>query len=285
MPRTEHLKPYMDRIDALNDQLWYFLFTSEELNRQLDNYSPSVKEKYTTELFAANKHAFRIRVKVSALKKHQDNNKRITYGAYISTAYEVASNYLKEVFDFLKSINSLPHYDWKKSIPPELNLQSLFSSNGIATYPAHIIDAFSYLRLRRNHFTHLMPLPNFALSNFMATSGAGLETAWKTSGVVSHLNFTTLTITNEFSLEETIEMFKLLRICVIEIDEFVSSVVNKDELIKFIATREFGTMKTRMNNDILTQRVHKIISVANFEFGTTITNIDCEPFAKTIGVK
>jgi len=117
MPRTEYLKPYIVRIDALNDQLWYFLFSSEELNTKLSSYTSSDKDNYTTELFAKNKYAFRIRVKVSALEKHQDDNKRITYGSYISTAYEVASNYLSDVFVFLKAINNLPIYVWNKSIP------------------------------------------------------------------------------------------------------------------------------------------------------------------------
>src|SRR4029077_18729929 len=160
MKKTELRKEYIRRIDALNDQLWYFLFTSEELNKQLDKYSSKAKNSFTTDLFSDNPYSKRIHVKAIDLQKHQDGNKKFTFGSYFSTCYEIASNYIRDVFDKMKFINSLTKYSWDNRKEPERNLKNLFINNGLALPPAYILDTFTYLRLRRNHFTHIIIMPN-----------------------------------------------------------------------------------------------------------------------------
>ena len=124
MERTYFLKSHVDKIDALNDQLWYYLFATEQLNSQLSSFSDKAKDNYTVDLFKTNAHSKRIHVKVSALPKHQKENKNLTFGAYFATCYEISSIYLKTVFDTLKSFNTLTSYNWDKRKEPEKNYKT-----------------------------------------------------------------------------------------------------------------------------------------------------------------
>lgn len=112
MVRTFFLKNHIDKIDMLNDQLWYYLFTTEELNNKLLDFSTLAKENFVEDLFNTNQYRRRIHIKVSLLSDYQRENKNLTFGAYFATCYEIASKYVKLAFEILKDFNSLTAYSW-----------------------------------------------------------------------------------------------------------------------------------------------------------------------------
>ncbi len=284
MIRTEFQKSYLTRIEALNDQLWYFLFTSQELNKKLSTLSVSEKERFTTDVFDDNHFSSRIHVKAKNLTLHQDKNKQLTFGSYFSTSYEIVSNYIKEVFDKLKNINHITNYSWNRNKEPEGNMELLFTNNGLTFTPDYILKTLSYLRYRRNHFTHIISPPNPVFIAFINTNGIALNTKWRTSGVVS-IDFTALSDFSSFEQDETIELLKLLRICLIDLDHFIGSILDKNELINSIVKAEFGTLRTRKNSIVIDQRVKKIVNIAKEKFGFVVTENEAEQFVRIIGFK
>ena len=132
MKRTSLLRPYLAKIDSLNDQLWYFLFTTKELNSIISRFSTSAQKGFTTDLFFKNPYSKRLHIRVSELIDHQNNNKRLTFGAYFSTCYEITSNYIRDVFDELKSCNSLTGFNWGDGKKPEMKLKTLLTTHRIS---------------------------------------------------------------------------------------------------------------------------------------------------------
>lgn len=284
MPKTHFLKIHLDKVDALNDQLWYYLFATEELNNQLSAFSDKAKENFTTDLFKTNPHSRRIHVTVGSLPKHQKENKNLTFGAYFATCYEIAAKHIKTSFDTLKAFNSLTAYIWDKRKEPEKNLLKLLTDEGLMLPSINITDTITYLRHRRNHYTHIIEAPNPSLAGFLATTCPRLNTHWRTPGTIIHLDFTK-TLVRDFTQEETIELIKLLRICLIEIDQHIAGLLNVNSVIEHLVKREFEAKTSRLNAHTLQQRITKIIYMGQTELGRTLTDIQISPYASTIGVR
>jgi len=284
MSKTQILNGYINRIASLNDQLWYFLFTSEELNRQLSNFTDKAKENYTIDLFKNNVYAPQIHVKTIELPKFQRDNKHQTFGAYFSTCYEISSNYFKDVFDTLKSFNSLRSYNWDRNLEPEKNLINLLAHESLPLIPVEILDTYTYLRLRRNHFTHLSTSPNPRMLRHIAANGYNLNTYWRSKDAIRVLDFTNIAI-EAFTQDETIELIKILRICLNEIDAHIASLIKIDSIIEYIVKREYSAQNTRINHLVLRQRNKKIIRLLLMEFNITVLESKIIPFTSTIGIK
>ncbi len=284
MAKTYFLKNHIDKVDALNDQLWYYLFATEELNRQLTSFSDKAKENYTTDLFKSNPHSSRIHVTVSSLPKHQKENKNLTLGAYFATCYEIAAKHIRTSFDTLKAFNSLTAYSWDGRKEPEKNLLKLLLDEGLPAPDVNITDTITYLRHRRNHYTHIIETPNPSLAGFLTATCPRLNTHWRAPGTTIHLDFTK-TLVRDFTQEETIELIKLLRICLIEIDEHIAGLLNVNSVIEHLVKREYGTKTVRLNTNTLQQRLNKIIYIGRTELGLTLTNTQIQPYANTIGVR
>lgn len=284
MAKTHFLKSHIDKIDALNDQLWYYLFATDELNRQLIAFSDKAKENFTTDLFKTNPHSKRIHIQVSALAKHQKENKNLTFGAYFGTCYEISSKHIRTSFDTLKSFNSLTTYTWDRGKEPEANLLKLLQKESLPVPNANVLDTFSYLRHRRNHFTHINETSNSRVLGFMTSTCPRLNTYWRASGAITHLDFTKAFV-RDFTQEETIELIKLVRICVIEIDKHISTLLNTNSVIEHIVKREYEGKTAKLNTFTLKQRVDKIIYIGKTDLGLTLTTAQIEPYAKSIGVR
>ena len=275
--KTCFLKDYVDKIDSLNDQLWYYLFATEELNKRLSDFSDKANENYTTDLFKNNPYSKKIHIKAGLLPKHQKENKNLTFGAYFATCYEISSTYLKQAFDTLKSFNSLTTYIWDKRKEPERNFNSLLTIESLPSPKSEILETFTYLRLRRNHYTHIIEFPNQRLLDFIRISCARLNTFWGKPKTTIHLDFTK-TLVRDFTLEETIELIKLVRICVIEIDHHIAGLLDLNSIIKYLVEREFTGKKTRLNTFTQNQRIEKIVNIGKIEFGLNLNSTQISPF-------
>jgi hypothetical protein len=284
MAKTYFLKNHIDKIDTLNDQLWYYLFTTEELNRQLSQFSDTAKENFTTDLFKTNPYSHRIHVTVSSIPRHQRENKNATFGAYFSTCYEIISQYIKTSFDTLRAFNSLTSYIWDGRKSPEKNLNTLLTREGLATINLNIVNTITYLRQRRNHYTHIIEVPNPPLAGFLTATCPSLNAFWRANGTIVHLDFTK-TLVRDFTLDETIELIKLLRICLTEMDNHIAGLLNTNGIIEFLVKRTYGSQSSRLNSFTLQQRINRIKNMTRNEFGLTIADGQIQPFASSIGIK
>ena len=104
--KTILLKKYVDRLASLNDQFCFFQFSKIELTNSLNNFGSKADSLFTPDVFAQNEMAPRINVTLGELPRFQELNQTFTFGAYISTSYEVTSYYLRDSLKLLESINN-----------------------------------------------------------------------------------------------------------------------------------------------------------------------------------
>lgn len=284
MPNTYFLKDYISRIDALNDQLWYYLFTTEELNGKLSQFSSDEKQKYVEDMFSTNPYRRRIHIKLESIPAQQAENLNLTFGAYFTTCYEISSKYIAQVFEVLKVFNSLTAYSWNSQKEPEKNLVSLLTASGMAVPNSNFTDTFSYLRLRRNHYTHINETISPKLLGFITTNAARLNAFWNSSPRRLRVNFTS-TVVGDFTQNETVDLIKAIRICLIEIDAHIAPLLNVNSIIEYFTKAEYANNPSRINSEIIEQRVNKIKHICKQEMKINITSTQIIPYVSTIGIR
>jgi hypothetical protein len=136
--KTILLKKYLKRLANLNDQLCYFQFNRNELNKKLDDFGVNAKKLYLPDVFAQNNMAPRINVTLEKLPDFQLENQTVTFGSYI-----------KDSIQLLKDFNPLTYQCINNNELEEKYILSLINSSYIVI-DREIIDTLKYIRLRRN---------------------------------------------------------------------------------------------------------------------------------------
>ncbi|KQO33180.1 hypothetical protein ASF10_19085 [Flavobacterium sp. Leaf82] len=222
----------------------------------------------------------RINVKISDLPTFQNLNQTFTFGAYLSTSYEVVSYYIKDSLELLNLINPATFQLTDNRQLEEMYRLTLISSN-CTVVPIEIIQTLKYIRLRRNHFTHLGHEVSEHFKNLITQSGNNLNTFW--SAAITKLDFTSLDVLT-FKEEETIDLLKILRIIVQTLDENLASNFSHDGIATFLSNQEFPKPQ-RINIDVVQKRINKIQAIGKIKFGINLSENTIEPVVKTIGVK
>jgi len=276
--KTILLGKYIDRLASLNDQLCFFQFNRNELNKRLAEFGANVGKLYTPDVFAQNAMAPRINVTIEDLPNFQNLNQTLTFGSYISTSYEVVSYFLRDSLDLLHQLNPTTFQPRRDDHLEEKYNLTLLSSN-CTPISFEIINTLKYIRLRRNHFTHLSETVDNTLETLIINSGHSLNTFWTNSR--TQLDFTSMNVLT-FQEEETIDLLKLLRIIVQTLDTNLASNLSHTGIVSFLANREYATSTQRTNNDIYLQRIRRIRTLCNLEFGINIPENIIDPIVRTI---
>lgn len=279
--KTVLIKKYLERLSNLNDQLCYFQFTRNELNSRIDNFGENAKKLYLPDIFAQNNMAQRLNVTLGKLPEFQLQNQTFTFGAYIATSYEVASYYLEDSLELLKEFNPSTYQSNSNGQIEEKYFLTLVDS-GYSSINREIIDTLKYIRLRRNHFTHLSTTLKPVFNDLITQEGNNLNTYW--SSAINSLDFSSTDV-EIFNEEETIEIIKLLRIIVEELDKNLSANLSHEGIIRYLSKLTYEHNPQRVNADIIKQRIKKISSLAKQEFGVTLLDNEIEPTVKVIGIR
>lgn len=268
--KKTHLKnKYSKGLSDLNNQFCYFLFSTEEINRKLADFNLEAIDLYTKDLFSGNSESPRINVKVKDLPLFKKNNEKLTFGSYFSTSYELFAYYLDDLLSYLKEIDEsfVRCKDNKVEVEFIKSVNEYINSVGICI-EEEILLTIKYLRLRRNHFIHLNEGLSSELSNLITNSGEDLNTYWKES--ISTLDFSNINIRN-YSKQNTIDLLKLLKILLEIIDDFISSNLNEELVLK-----NFISKQSKIPNVLEKENyIRKIRTQFNHEFNgdKTITEI------------
>ena len=281
MSKTPFAKLYAEKIASLNDQFCFFLLMREELNQELKGLSPAAGKLYSKDVFTKNSYARKIHVTIDTLPKFQNENETLTFGSYFSTSYEVTTGYIEDILSLLGKTNSSTFVLKKGKSPEEILSKSLLAS-GCTTTATEIIETLSYCRLRRNHFTHLGQSLTPKFNSLITTTGARLNTFW--TGSLSQLDFTS-TVVDKFKENETIDLIKLLRICIEELDAVISASLDANGLSEYCTRLLFGSQKVRINSVVLDERIRKVKNYIRQKFGVTVSGSQVETYAKTIGIR
>lgn len=279
--KTFLIKKYIDRLASLNDQLCFFQFNRNELNKRLNDFGSKAGELYTPDLFAENAMAPRINVTIKELSRFQKLNEKFTFGAYISTSYEVASYYLQDSLEVLKRFNPNSYVVTNDNQLEEKYFLTLNSSS--CTLPSReLIDTIKYIRLRRNLFTHIADSISAPMKNLIQTQGANLNSYW--SHTLNSLDFESTNVL-DFGEEETIDILKLLRIIVETLDANLASNLSKEGIITFLAQEQFASKPQKLNTVVVKERTRKIKVLGQATFGVNLIDSDIEPIVSVIGRK
>jgi len=279
--RTEIQKAYIKKLTDLNDQFCFYLFSREELNLKLQTFDSAKKKFFTTEVFDENKYSKKIHVIVEKLPEFQVEHESINFGAYFSMSYEILAGYMEEVAEILKTVNgvSLSQNEKKKIAESENKLKAAIAKCNQGLPKQELFDTIAYCRLRRNYFTHILDTLNAPFLDIVTNKGIALNSFWATS---SELNFTDQTV-NEYSESETIDLIKIIKITLKEIDTFIANILDKKVIATNVTKKLFEAKPTRINMDIIVMRKVKVAEFAKKNYGISLTDGDMDEAVKTIG--
>lgn len=280
--KTPIQKPYIEKLSNLNDQLCFYQFNREELKQKLSNFSESANPLFTTDLFKNNEYAKKIHVTFEKLPEFQELNETLNFGAYFSFSYEFLSSYIDDAIILIDRINgvSLTANEQKKE--PEKRLRKAIEKCSLGTPNQELFDTIAYCRLRRNYFTHVLETLNTKFLEIVNVNGSGLNSYW--SSARTELDFTQQNV-DEFNENETIDLLKIIRIILKEVDEFIGGILNKVGVAEYVTSEIYLPKPTRINAEIIKQRKRKVSAVAKQRFEITLTDTEMDNAVKTIGRK
>jgi hypothetical protein len=283
MPKTPLQDPAVARLAALNDQLCVFLLLEHQLLDRLKDFSPSISSNYTAEVFARNPYAPRIHVTLDKLPHFQLENRALTFAAYFSLSYEVASGYFEDAEELLKALLGPPAQPiGSVNGGPEDRYRVVVQRYGLAPPPRQFLETMSYLRYRRNAFAHLGASPRQVFVDFVGSNGAALNADW--SGRASPIDFTIATVAS-LAEDETISSLKLFRETVQGIDEHLGSQLPVSNVVEGIAATEFDTKPSRINSGVIVARKGTIAARLQRDFGLVAADSVLEAAARRHGVR
>ncbi|MBZ9572374.1 hypothetical protein KJA15_03525 [Patescibacteria group bacterium] len=283
MNKTPIGTEFIKILNSINDQLMFYLFSEEELKRKLRDFSDDVEDHFTTHVFAKNKYSLKIHVRLNELPKFLKDNRKLTFGSYFSTSYEVVKGYLIRSLVLLKDINSSTFIKTTRDTPEMTFIETLrFSHCNLPDQ--ELIGTLAYLRLRRNHFTHHNKTLAPIFKDLIENNGELLNAFWGSSDTCIHLDFSKKDITN-FSENETIELINCLRIITKEIDSCLASSLSMNGCLDYIAQEVFSNKPVRMNIFIEEKRTKKLQYFANQYFGLNCTVAQASLVVNRIGVR
>ena len=267
MAETYLFKDFKKKLAALSDQIYYFLFTEEEFYRDFSNFGEEVMHHYTSHVYSQNNYSKRIYVTLKELPEFQKTNRMSIFGAYYSTSYEVLSGYIEESLDLLEEINTSTFTRVTDKAPEDEYVKS-FNASGYSLPDQEIIDTLSYLRLRRNHFTHLNPGITNRLNTLINTKGNTLNTYWSRNMGIRKLDFTNKVVFH-FEEEETIDLLAIMLVILVKMDNHLLTIIDRIGTLEFIAKKELKPVK--MNDLIAAKLANRLIKIAEIKFGITCT--------------
>ncbi len=268
MNKTPILSDILPRLEALNDQQWFFRLLEHEFMDRLNDSGPKIAQAYTTDIYARNPYSSRIHIKLSELPEFQAAHRALTFGAYFSTSYEIATKFFSSAIELLRVMMPGCIEEWNDFVgAPEGQYARLLADSTVATstpVTACTLETISYCRYRRNAFIHDNIAPPPAFSSLVSTHGTALNARWASER--EDLDFR-VPLTGTPNDKDIIVLFQLLRICLQELDVHLASLISPEAIARYIAVNRYGKQRTRMNIEIARSRASDIRKQAQLQFG------------------
>lgn len=278
--RTPVRREILSRLEALNDQLQFFLFLENGFLASMKNFSSEALKLYTVDLFAANPYAPRIHRRLSEIPHVQDVTRAVTVSAFVATSYEVAATFFERAAKLSSLCGARVTAPGQRA--PEQKYAATVVSIGWQPIPPEVIGLITYCRHWRNSFIHLHSVPEPSYAQFAADTGPSLNGRWAAAREkydLAHAHVGHLTVA------DAIVLLKLLRIAVIALDEHLAASLDKVNITNFIAERTLGGEKLTINEVVIMKRVKKLASVVKQDFGFVPDSITLENAARRTGVR
>ncbi|EJT1896431.1 hypothetical protein NV115_003519 [Vibrio alginolyticus] len=233
MRKTSLKDPYFNKLANVNDLLCYFQFADFETGKSVESLTVNTVGKLTSELFPDNEFSSRIQVRYEGLLDFRNSANNTAAGMSLSFGIEHLINYFGDVIELKTEICPSSQLAKTDSNAVEDNIEANVRLWGSKKKLSQIIKTVKYLRLRRNHIVHVRNNLSEDLERLIRIEGKGLNTFWNKRTNLAELDFASKDI-YQFTVNETYTCMKLLRVCLEEIDEAISSTLGEEELIAYM---------------------------------------------------
>jgi len=268
---------------SLNDQHAFFLFLEYQFFEQLRALSPTSAEHFTTVAFPGNRYASKIHVRLRDLPSFGEAHRSVTFGAYFTTSYEVASGFTDKALEMLRNFSRTPlHLPPRRREGPEQFYQRALASWALKMPASQLIDTLSFMRYRRNSLVHLNEAPTRPYETLASQSGRLLNTFWMKAR--PSVDFT-IPETKPLAERETLDLLKLLRIVIQRLDTHFASVIDERGLVRVEAARLFGGQRVRMNRYVMEQRMQILRTEIVRNYGLSPRESELKTAVQEVGTR
>ena len=234
MPKTPLRTLLLRRLTALNDQLCFFQLIDYEFEERLGTFGSGVANAYTPDVFARNPFAERINVTVAELPRFRHEHRGLTLGAHFVSSYEVAAQFFTMAQALLLEVNGTLSAPKRLREGPEQYYSRLLKASGLSAAPKMLLESLTYCRHRRNAFVHLSASVPQSFVLLTTQQGSALNARWQNERGAVDFCLPTIAPLDD---KEALTLLQLLRICVQDLDEHLSSILDTGGIAKYVSQR------------------------------------------------
>lgn len=213
--KTPSLRKHKARLAAVNDQLCYHFFASEQARPAIDRFVASNPEDLVGASFPANPFGPRIDIRNKRLPDFQKKATSTLGGLALVSAVECLISYSDDIQSFRCLLTPSPADNLNHEKAEEQFSLKLTSWGSPPL--ASLTNSFAYLRLRRNHIAHVNDEPHPSLKSIIKNSGSSLSKFWSQQPTsLPGLFFTS----HDFIVTSEQQAFSLLNLCRVVMEKY-----------------------------------------------------------------
>lgn len=246
--KSRELRKFESKLEDMNDQLCYFLFSDIEVSRVFSEVIEDHPEVFTTDVFSENEFSERLHIKIEALPDFRAKAFHTLVSMSVIASVEYLLNYIEEIEEFRSKVMPSVHDGIENSKPEEQIKEKL--KNWLGKEPeSEIIKTIAYLRLRRNHIAHVEEDMNGVFSTLVKNESNNLNKYWlKQATELNGFDFSRKSYA-KFEANEIFALINLSRVCMRKIDEMMLSSIPEEYIAKhllpsFLANKKLNSLTT-----------------------------------------
>lgn len=230
--KSQVLRKFESKLEDMNDQLCYFLFSDVEVNNIFSELGRGVSGTYTTEVYPDNEFSERLHVKIETLPEFRAKAFHTLVSMSVIASVEYLLSYIEEIEEFRANVIPSVHDDITDKKPEEQ--LSLKLSNWLGENPeSAIIKTMAYLRLRRNHIAHVREEMSDGYHSLVKNDANHLNAYWsKQSTELNGFDFSRKSF-SEFEVNEVFALINLSRVCMRKIDSLMLSTIPEESIANY----------------------------------------------------
>ncbi|PSU90890.1 hypothetical protein C0W35_16070 [Photobacterium kishitanii] len=269
--KSQVLRKFEAKLEDMNDQLCYFLFSDVEVNKFFSQLTHNVASTYTTELFSENEFSERLHIKIEALPTFRTKAFHTLVSMSVIASVEYLLSYIEEIEEFRANVKASFHDAITDKKPEEQLKQKL--SHWLGEDPeSAIIKTIAYLRLRRNHIAHVREDMSDGYRSLIKNDSNHLNNYWaKQTTELNGFDFSQQSYV-EFEVNELFALINLSRVCMRKIDSMMLSTI-PDESIAIYELPNFLANK-RLNGLTVDVKSRKFKAFLQYQYGKKMSCAD-----------
>lgn len=249
--RTYLLAGLNRKISTADRNLTQLMFVSEQF--LIDNRSriDSEPDEFTRNVHSKNPYRNEFNYRLSQIQDELANLRLSTFTGTLVFAYSLYESYTKDLLELVQKLRAPSRNRLNKEPLIDFMFAACLNTSTQKHLQPEEIDTLDYIRLRRNVVVHAEGNLSPALEK-LVRRGANLNAFWQGFGLRA-LDFTSQHV-GQFSMNETIDLLRLMRDIASKIDHHALNSIGKQNIVTY-ATTDF---KTRFGKEIANQRRSKV---------------------------